>query len=325
MVEVHDLVKRYGRRTAVNHLSFSVAAGQVYGFLGPNGAGKSTVMNLMTGYLGPTSGEVLVDGISVAKEPERAKRAIGYLPEVPPLYPEMTVEEYLQFCAALKRIPREEQEDQVDEVLDMTGTGDAAGRLIGLLSKGYQQRVGLAQALLGAPRLLILDEPTVGLDPKQILEIRTLIRRLAGAHTILLSSHILSEVQEVCDQVLIISRGRKVADGTPAQLTGMLSGACALLVTIRGDGARAGALLEQVPDTGRILHLAGDEGDCVFRLEPPPGADPREAIFRACAAANLPLVDLHYDTVSLEEIFLRLTDDGAGEEPGGNSGEAQAG
>ena len=166
-------------------------------------------MNLMTGYLGPTSGAVLVDGISVAKEPERAKRAIGYLPEVPPLYPEMTVEEYLQFCAALKRIPREEQEDQVDEVLDMTGTGDAAGRLIGLLSKGYQQRVGLAQALLGAPRLLILDEPTVGLDPKQILEIRTLIRRLAGAHTILLSSHILSEVQEVCDQVLIISRGRK--------------------------------------------------------------------------------------------------------------------
>lgn len=167
MVEVHDLVKRYGRRTAVNHLSFSVAAGQVYGFLGPNGAGKSTVMNLMTGYLGPTSGEVLVDGISVAKEPERAKRAIGYLPEVPPLYPEMTVEEYLQFCAALKRIPREKQEDQVDEVLDMTGTGDAAGRLIGLLSKGYQQRVGLAQALLGAPRLLILDEPPWAWTPSR--------------------------------------------------------------------------------------------------------------------------------------------------------------
>ena len=315
MVEVNDLVKRYGNHLAVDHLSFTVEPGQVYGFLGPNGAGKSTTMNLMTGYLGPTSGQVLVDGVSVTEDPERAKRSIGYLPELPPLYLDMGVEEYLFFCARLKRVPKGEWESQVDRVMEMTDTAAVADRLIAHLSKGYKQRVGLAQALLGFPKLLILDEPTVGLDPKQILEMRTLIRQLAKDHTILLSSHILSEVQEVCDQVLIINHGKKVADGTPAQLTSLIHGASALLVTLKGEGDRARQLLEGVADVGRIIPLAGEPGLASFRLAPPAGRDPRESIFRACAGAEMPLLDMHYDGVSLEDAFLRLTEDGAPEEP----------
>ncbi len=317
MVEVNDLVKRYGSHLAVDHLSFTVEPGQVYGFLGPNGAGKSTTMNLMTGYLGPTSGQVLVDGVSVTEDPERAKRSIGYLPEQPPLYPDMGVEEYLFFCARLKRVPKGERESQVDRVMEMAGVGGVADRLIAHLSKGYKQRVGLGQALLGFPKLLILDEPTVGLDPKQILEMRTLIRRLAREHTVLLSSHILSEVQEVCDHVLIINHGKKVADGTPAQLTAMLTGASALLVTVRGEGEKALALLEGAVPGGRVIPLAGDEAESAFRVEPAPGSDPREAIFRACAGADLPLLDMHYDAVSLEDVFLRLTDDQSAETKGG--------
>ena len=192
MIEVRDLVKQYGNRLAVDHLSFTVPDGQIFGFLGPNGAGKSTTMNLMTGYLGPTSGEILVDGFSVTKEPEKAKRCIGYLPELPPLYMDMTVDEYLRFAAQLKKVPKSEREAQVDRVAEMTGVDQVLGRLIRNLSKGYRQRVGLAQALLGFPKVLILDEPTVGLDPKQILEMRTLIRQLAQEHTVILSSHILS-------------------------------------------------------------------------------------------------------------------------------------
>lgn len=320
LVEVNDLVKRYGSHLAVDHLSFTVEPGQVYGFLGPNGAGKSTTMNLMTGYLGPTSGQVLVDGVSVTEDPERAKRSIGYLPEQPPLYPDMGVEEYLFFCARLKRVPKGERESQVDRVMEMAGVGGVADRLIAHLSKGYRQRVGLGQALLGFPKLLILDEPTVGLDPKQILEMRTLIRRLAREHTVLLSSHILSEVQEVCDHVLIINHGKKVADGTPAQLTAMLTGASALLVTVRGEGEKALALLEGAVPGGRVIPLAGDGAESAFRVEPAPGSDPREAIFRACAGADLPLLDMHYDAVSLEDVFLRLTDDDSDREKGGGEG-----
>ena len=196
MIEVRELVKRYGDRVAVDHLSFTVDKGCIYGFLGPNGAGKSTTMNIMTGYLSATEGEVLVDGHSMAEEPNAAKACIGYLPELPPLYPDMTVQEYLEFAAGLKGIPKDGRAEQLERILNMTQTDDVADRLIRNLSKGYKQRVGLAQALVGFPDILILDEPTVGLDPKQILEIRTLIRELAQEHTIILSSHILSEVQE---------------------------------------------------------------------------------------------------------------------------------
>ncbi len=218
MIEVRDLVKQYGRRTAVDHLSFTVADGQIFGFLGPNGAGKSTTMNLMTGYLGPTEGEVLVDGRSVTREPEAAKAAISYLPEQPPLYLDMTVEEYLEFAAHLKGVPKGKRGEQTARVMELTGIAGVRGRLLRNLSKGYRQRAGLAQALLGFPKVLILDEPTVGLDPQQILEIRTLIRELGRQHTVILSSHILSEVQEVCDHLLIIHHGKKVAAGTPEEL-----------------------------------------------------------------------------------------------------------
>ena len=300
MIEVRDLVKQYGNRLAVNHLSFTVPDGQIFGFLGPNGAGKSTTMNLMTGYLGPTSGEILVDGFSVTKEPEKAKRCIGYLPELPPLYMDMTVEEYLAFCAQLKKVPRGEREAQVDRVAGMTGVDQVLGRLIRNLSKGYRQRVGLAQALLGFPKVLILDEPTVGLDPKQILEMRTLIRQLAQEHTVILSSHILSEVQEVCDHLLIIHHGKKVAAGEPAELERSLSGNPSL-----------------------TQHDCPEADCCAFRLESAPDQDLREAVFQTCARQGLPLLELRRDTLTLEDIFLKLTSDDV-EQESGETGQVQS-
>ena len=218
MIEVRNLVKKYGNHLAIDHLDFKLEAGRVYGFLGPNGAGKSTTMNIITGYLGATEGQVLIGGHDILKEPEAAKRQIGYLPEQPPLYMEMTVREYLEFAAELKKIPGKDREKAVDEVEKLVKVRGVEDRLIKNLSKGYRQRVGLAQAVLGFPDIIILDEPTVGLDPKQIVEIRTLIRRLAKNHTVILSSHILAEVREVCDYILIISGGKLVASDTPENL-----------------------------------------------------------------------------------------------------------
>ena len=206
MIEVKNLTKRYGNHLAVDHLNFTVESGKIYGFLGPNGAGKSTTMNIMTGYLGATEGKVLIQGHDILKEPELAKKSIGYLPEQPPVYMDMTVREYLQFAAELKKIPKKEREKQMNDVIRMTGIREVENRLIQNLSKGYRQRVGLAQAILGFPDVIILDEPTVGLDPKQIIEIRELIRKLSKKHTIILSSHILAEIREVCDYIMIISK-----------------------------------------------------------------------------------------------------------------------
>lgn len=207
MIEVKDLVKRYSKNIAVDHLNFHVEKGQIYGFLGPNGAGKSTTMNMMTGYLAPTEGQILINGYDVAEEPGKARKCVGYLPELPPLYPDMTVREYLRFAAELKQLPKGERNTEILRVMEETRIEDMENRLIRHLSKGYKQRVGLAQALLGDPEVLILDEPMVGLDPKQIIEIRELIRSLGKKHTVILSSHILSEISSVCDQVLIISHG----------------------------------------------------------------------------------------------------------------------
>ena len=312
MIEVHGLVKRYGSRLAVDHLSFTVPDGQIFGFLGPNGAGKSTTMNLMTGYLGPTEGEVLIDGHSITQEPEKAKAAMGYLPEQPPLYPDMTVEEYLLFAARLKKVPRDRREEQLDRVTEMTGTDGVRERLIRNLSKGYRQRVGLAQALLGFPKVLILDEPTVGLDPKQILEMRQLIRQLAREHTVILSSHILSEVQEVCDHLLIIHHGRKVAAGAPEELERTLAGAPALEVTLLTDGERGRALLAPLPSR--------EEGAVRFRLEPQEGADLRLAVFSACAQQQVPLLELRRDAMTLEQMFLKLTSDDQAQDAGEEEG-----
>lgn len=308
MIEVRNLVKRYGNHVAVDHLSFTIPDGQIFGFLGPNGAGKSTTMNLMTGYLGATEGDVLVDGHAISQEPETVKRSIGYLPEIPPLYPDMGVEEYLLFAAHLKRIPKQEREEQVMQVMEMTGTESVSGRLIRNLSKGYRQRVGLAQALLGFPRVLILDEPTVGLDPKQILEIRTLIRRLSKEHTIILSSHILSEIQEMCDHLLIIHHGKQVAAGAADALERELTGDPALHLTLRAPEARAKALLGGLPGISSVTPCPAETPGCTsFRLEQASGHDVREALFYACARANLPILELRQDRVTLEDLFLQLT------------------
>ena len=249
MIEVKELVKRYSGNIAVDHLNFHVEKGQIYGFLGPNGAGKSTTMNMMTGYLAPTEGQIRINGHDVAEEPMEARKSIGYLPEIPPLYPDMTVLEYLRFAAELKRIPKQERGSEVERVMGETRIKDMENRLIRHLSKGYKQRVGLAQALLGDPEVLILDEPMVGLDPKQIIEIRELIRSLGKKHTVILSSHILSEITSVCDHVLIISHGKLVASDTPENLSRYMKESDVLELTVRGSRAaceEAMELLKQV-------------------------------------------------------------------------------
>lgn len=235
MIEVKDLVKRYSKNTAVDHLNFHVQKGQIYGFLGPNGAGKSATMNMMTGYLAPTEGQILINGYDVAEEPMEARKCIGYLPEIPPLYPDMTVPEYLRFAAELKQVPKNERSTEIERVMDETRIKDMENRLIRHLSKGYKQRVGLAQALLGDPEVLILDEPMVGLDPKQIIEIRELIRGLGKKHTVILSSHILSEISSICDHVLIISNGKLVASDTPKNLGSYMKHTDAMELQVRGS------------------------------------------------------------------------------------------
>ena len=235
MIEVKDLVKRYSKNTAVDHLNFHVQKGQIYGFLGPNGAGKSTTMNMMTGYLALTEGQILINGYDVAEEPMEARKCIGYLPEIPPLYPDVTVLEYLHFAAELKQVPKNERSTEIERVMDETRIKDMENRLIRHLSKGYKQRVGLAQALLGDPEVLILDEPMVGLDPKQIIEIRELIRGLGQKHTVILSSHILSEISSICDHVLIISNGKLVASDTPENLGSYMKHTDAMELQVRGS------------------------------------------------------------------------------------------
>lgn len=259
MIQVSHLTKRYGSRLAVEDVSFQVEQGQICGLLGPNGAGKSTIMNILTGYLAPTSGSVQVAGYPLPDV--RAKSCIGYLPEQPPLYPEMTVQEYLDFAARLKHVPQADRAAQILRTARRTGVESVLPRLIRNLSKGYRQRVGIAQALLGKPQLIILDEPTVGLDPAQVTEIRRLIRELAGHHTVLLSSHILSEVQAVCSQVLILSGGHLVASGTPDQLSDRLSAGVTLRVTAQGTGAEVEAALAALPGVEQVELLSQQQGE----------------------------------------------------------------
>ena len=304
VIEIRNLVKRYGDHLAVDHLNLTLEMGKVYGFLGPNGAGKSTTMNIMTGYLSATEGDVVVNGHSILDEPEEAKACIGYLPEQPPLYMDMTVEEYLAFCAQLKKVPLEQQEHQLREVIAMTQLEPVQSRLIGNLSKGYRQRVGLAQAVLGYPPILILDEPTVGLDPKQIIEVRSLIHNLAKEHTVILSSHILSEVQAVCDQIIILHHGKLLANDTPEGLEEQLGGR-RLLLTAKGDKEQVEQILSRTSGVQSAqLTQDGELTHGTLQLE---GEDPRETLFFAFAQAGLPLLDFHLDETSLEQIFLGLT------------------
>lgn len=308
MIEVTNLTKRYGSHVAVNHLSFRVEKGQIYGFLGPNGAGKSTTMNILTGYLAPTEGTVTIGGTDIQKEPEEAKKKIGYLPEIPPLYTEMTVEEYLKFAAELKKLPRAERKEQVEQVMEMTQITDMRGRLIRNLSKGYRQRVGLAQAILGNPEVIILDEPSVGLDPKQIIEIRDLIRKLGENHTVILSSHILSEVSAVCDHIMIISHGQLVASDSPEGLQKLMSGTPELLLTVKGDYEAVKDALAGTADVDIVENLGETEEHCVkIRITAKENADIREDVFYVLAAAKLPILEMNKEQKSLEDIFLELT------------------
>ncbi len=320
MIEVTDLTKRYGDHIAVDHLSFKVEKGQIYGFLGPNGAGKSTTMNIITGYLAASEGKVTIDGHDVQQEPEEAKKRIGYLPELPPLYMDMTVEEYLRFAAELKKVPRAERKEQVEQVMGMTQVTDMRGRLIKNLSKGYRQRVGLAQALLGSPEVLILDEPSVGLDPKQIIEIRDLIRELGKNHTIILSSHILSEVSAVCDHIMIISHGKLVASDSPEGLQKLMSGAGELKLTVKGSYE---ALQEAVSGMVGIQGIeqtgapeGGSDDCCSVLIKTDREQDIREALFYLLAEKRLPILSMVLTERSLEDIFLELTETApASEEP----------
>lgn len=321
MIEVKNLVKRYGDHAAVDDISFTVDQGVIYGFLGPNGAGKSTTMNIMTGYLGMTSGTVVVNGHDILDEPEEAKQSIGYLPEMPPLYMDMSVVEYLRFCAELKRIPKEERREQVGKVIEMCHIESMQNRLIRNLSKGYRQRVGLAQALLGFPPVIILDEPTVGLDPKQIIEIRDLIRSLGRHHTVILSSHILAEVQEVCDQVLIINNGKLVAEGTPESLEQQMRGN-RLTITVQGTDPEplraAVGEIEGLTDLTFSVDLGKKE--ITVHCGYPQDADPRAEISIACAKAGYPVLSMKNDEVSLEQIFLQVTENS---EPGKDGKETE--
>lgn len=304
MIEVSNLVKKYGNHLAVDNLNFKVEKGQVYGFLGPNGAGKSTTMNMITGYLASTEGTITIDGYDISKEPEKAKKLIGYLPELPPVYQDMTVREYLYFAAELKGIVKKEIEEQVAFCMDKTQVRDVADRLIKNLSKGFRQRVGFAQALLGNPEVLILDEPSVGLDPAQIIEIRELIRELGREHTVILSSHILSEVSAVCDHILIISKGKMVANDTPENLVKKFTGKDNINLEIVADETCARSMLEGLGvseyeisknENGIISMLITSENDI------------RKEIYEACVKNNITLLTMYIEKRTLEDIFLELT------------------
>ena len=308
MIEVNNLVKRYGDHTAVDHLSFKIEKGKIYGFLGPNGAGKSTTMNMITGYIASTEGTVRIDGHDILEEPEAAKKCIGYLPEQPPLYFDMTVLEYMKFVADLKKIPKDKKATMIEEVMDMVKISDMRNRLIKNLSKGYRQRVGLAEAIMGYPEVIILDEPTVGLDPKQIIEIRTLIKDLKKKHTVILSSHILSEVSAVCDYVLIISHGKLVASDTPENLGKLAEGSNTLEMLIKGEKSQIKQALESIEGVNSVT-IEKDEKQNLWsaKVSTEENNDIREKVFYKMSDINSPIYEMKSKKVSLEEIFLELT------------------
>lgn len=306
MIEVKNLVKRYGDFEAVRGVSFEIKKGMIYGFLGPNGAGKSTTMNIITGCLAATEGEVTVNGCDIYEDPIGAKSAIGYLPEMPPLYTDMTPEEYLSFVGEAKGLHGDELFREVDRVIEKTGLGAYSTRLIKNLSKGYKQRVGIAQAIIGNPEIVILDEPTVGLDPRQIIEIRELIKELGRESTVILSSHILTEIAEVCDYVIIISRGRVVASDTLENLTKKYEGKNYVDITVRGDEDRVRKLVSSIEG---VLSVETDtsDGKVHAKIGTDSSRDIREELFFRFADAKLPILSMNYEEVTLEKVFLELT------------------
>lgn len=310
MIEVENLTKKYGNHVAVDNLSFRVERGMIYGFLGPNGAGKSTTMNMMTGYIAATSGTVKINGYDILKDPEKAKKSIGYLPELPPVYQDMTVYEYLKFAAELKQVKKSERKQQIEDIMKQTSIDDVKNRLIRNISKGYRQRVGLAQAIIGYPEVIILDEPTVGLDPKQIIEIRELIKELAKKHTIILSSHILSEVSAVCDHIMIISKGKLVASDTPEGLMAMLKGGKQLQLCVMGEQDKLEEILKNMSEIKEYTFLAPKEEGCVnVSIQTVPETDIRKKLFYELVNADMPIMELGLNEKSLEDVFLELTGD----------------
>lgn len=309
MIEINHLVKKYGNHIAVNDLSLKVEPGKIYGFLGPNGAGKSTTMNVITGYLGASSGEVKINGFDIVEQPEEAKKCVGYLPELPPLYMDMTVREYLDFVAEIKQLDKKERKKMVEEAMELTRITDVANRIIRNLSKGYKQRVGLAQAVLGYPEVIILDEPTVGLDPKQIIEIRDLIKELGKKHTVILSSHILTEISAVCDHVFIISKGRLVASDSTENLLNVMAGAQEVEVVVKAEEAHATAVLSSILNVEKCVPLESGKNMTETRIHviAKKEKDIREDIFYACVNANIPILEMQTAEKSLEEVFLQLT------------------
>jgi len=307
MIEVESLTKRYGRTTAVDGVSFRVERGEILGFLGPNGAGKTTTMRILTCYLPPTEGTARVAGYDVFSQPMEVKRRVGYLPESPPLYPDMSVREYLDFCSRIKGVPAKERTTRVAAAIEKCRVGDVRDKLIAKLSKGYRQRVGLAQAILHNPDVLILDEPTAGLDPKQIIETRELIRSLAGSHTVILSTHILPEVSMTCGRVVIINKGRVVAEDTPENLTRRLKGAGTIRVEARGDAASVLEVLRAVPGVLAAHPRGGHDGAVIVDIEAEAGRDVRAELAWAVVTKGHALLGLQQMGMSLEEIFLHLT------------------
>ncbi len=308
MIKAENLTKSYGRHLAVDNISFSIEKGEVIGFLGPNGAGKSTTMNMMCGCLAPTEGKITINGIDIMDEPEETRKYVGYLPEQPPLYFEMTVTEYLKFVGELKKVPKKQIKEDIDRIVNLVKIADVKHRLIRNLSKGYKQRVGIAQALMGNPPILVLDEPSVGLDPKQIIEIRNLINELKKDHTLIISSHILPEISAVCDRVLIINKGVIVASDTPENLSRRLTGSDKVYLRIRGDEAAVREALSGITSGDRItVAPCQDEDALEVTLEAEGEEDIREKVFFALSGGRLPLLQMRPLEMSLEDIFLNLT------------------
>ncbi len=306
MIEVKELSKHYGDKKAVDNISFTANDGEILGFLGPNGAGKSTTMNILTGYISSTSGKALIDGVDILENPIKAKKNIGYLPEIPPLYMDMTVKEYLNFIYDLKKC-KLARVSHLKDICRLVKIENVYKRMIRNLSKGYRQRVGLAQALVGNPPVLILDEPTVGLDPSQIIEIRTLIKKLGKNHTVILSSHILSEVQAVCDKIIVINEGRIVANDTETNLSDKLSGSHILTAQIEGSPETITAAVRGIKGVTLCKMVNEREGACEYRIECEEGVDIRRELFRLMAEKDCPILELKSAELSLEDIFLKLT------------------
>jgi len=308
MIEIKNLVKKYGKKLAVDHISFTVKQGEILGLLGPNGAGKSTTMNILTGYLSATDGEVLIDGLDILENPVEAKKKIGYLPEQPPLYTDMTVNEYLNFVYELKKAESKDKKKYLSEIMETVKIQDVKDRLIANLSKGYKQRVGLAQAMIGNPEVLILDEPTVGLDPMQIIEIRDVIKKLGKRHTVILSSHILQEVQAVCERVVIINKGKIAAIDTPDNLAKTLSNDNKFSLRVAGDERTVLDIIREITGVKYVKSLGRKEKNTMdFLIEAEPNIDVRPLIFSSLAKENLPILSMQTVDLTLEDIFLEVT------------------